>query len=219
MTTTLIIGANRGIGFELTKQLVEMDHQVIATTRGNTGELDQLDAQIITDVDVSSDDSVATVKSALNARKVDWLIHVSGVLTNESFTDLDFDRIRRQFEVNTLGPLRMIHGLFDHITDGGKVGILTSRMGSVADNGSGGRYGYRISKTAANMVGMNLAHELEAKSTALALLHPGLVATEMTNGNGIPANESAKGLIQIMKKLTLEKTGKFWHAEGYELPW
>jgi NAD(P)-dependent dehydrogenase (short-subunit alcohol dehydrogenase family) len=99
------------------------------------------------------------------------------------------------------------------------VAIVTSRMGSIADNGSGGYYGYRASKVAVNMIGKSLARDLEGRGVAVALLHPGMVATETTGGQGIEPAQAARGLIDRIDQLTLETTGRFWHAEGYELPW
>ena len=92
-------------------------------------------------------------------------------------------------------------------------------MGSLDDNGSGGMYGYRVSKAAVNMVGVNLAHDLRGSGVAVALLHPGFVATKMTGGNGIPASESATGLLKRIDELTLDASGGFWHANGERLPW
>ncbi|MDJ0906697.1 MAG: SDR family NAD(P)-dependent oxidoreductase, partial [Woeseiaceae bacterium] len=86
-------------------------------------------------------------------------------------------------------------------------------------NASGGHYGYRASKTAVNQVGTNLKIDLEPRGIAVALLHPGLVATDMTGGQGIDPVVSAEGLILRIEELTLENSGGFWHAEGYELPW
>ncbi|NKB65388.1 MAG: SDR family NAD(P)-dependent oxidoreductase [Gammaproteobacteria bacterium] len=219
MATVIIIGGNRGIGLSLCKQFRDRGDHVITTCRDDIGELNPSDIQVIQGVDVSQPQGIEKLQQAFEGKTLDMLIHSSGILTNESFEDLDFDRIRAQFEVNTLGPLRMVHGLASHLKNGSKVGIISSRVGSLDDNGSGGMYGYRISKTAVNMVGVNLSHELQPKGVSLALLHPGLVATKMTGGRGISPDESARGLIQRMDELTLENTGKFWHAEGYELPW
>ena len=99
------------------------------------------------------------------------------------------------------------------------MGIVTSRMGSIGDNTSGGYYGYRASKAAVNMVGKSLARDLHGHGIAVALIHPGMVATEMTAGQGIPPEKAAKGIIQRMDALDLDSSGSFWHAEGYELPW
>ena len=127
--------------------------------------------------------------------------------------------MRRQFEVNTLGPLRVIRALADNLREGSKVGIVSSRVGSIEDNGGGNNYGYRVSKTAVNMVGKNLSHDLGRRGIAVVLLHPGLVATRMTGGRGIEPAVAAAGLIDRMDELSMETTGTFWHAEGYALPW
>ncbi len=124
-----------------------------------------------------------------------------------------------QYRVNTLGPLRVTEALRDNLAAGSKIAIVTSRVGSIADNSSGGYYGYRASKTAVNQVGTNLMHDLKPLGIAVGLLHPGLVATEMTGGQGISPAKSASGLIQRIDELSMENTGGFWHAEGYELPW
>jgi NAD(P)-dependent dehydrogenase (short-subunit alcohol dehydrogenase family) len=123
------------------------------------------------------------------------------------------------FEVNTLGPLRVTEALAGNLRKGSKIAIITSRVGSIADNSSGGYWGYRVSKTAVNMVGTNLMHEFRPRGVAVALLHPGLVATDMSSRNGVAPRESAAGLVARIDELSMDNTGSFWHAEGYELPW
>ena len=139
--------------------------------------------------------------------------------SSDTFGALDYDEMREQYEVNTLGPLRVTEALAGNLHEGSKVAIVTSRVGSIEDNGSGGNWGYRASKAAVNMVGTNLMHELRPRGIAVALLHPGLVATDMTGGHGIAPADSAGGLIARIDELSLENSGGFWHAEGYELPW
>ncbi len=219
MATVLITGASRGIGLELCRQLHARGDEAIAACRQATPELTELGVRVIDNVDVSSDAAVAQLVALLEGQKLDWLINNAGILTFESLLDLDFDRIRRQFEVNTLGPLRVTRALLDNLPPGSKVGIVSSRVGSLADNGSGGLYGYRISKTAVNMAGVNLSIDLKDHGIPVALLHPGMVATEMTGKQGIEIPDAARGLLARMDELTLANTGKFWHAEGYELPW
>jgi NAD(P)-dependent dehydrogenase (short-subunit alcohol dehydrogenase family) len=109
--------------------------------------------------------------------------------------------------------------LLPNLSSGSKIGIVTSRMGSIDDNTSGGHYGYRMSKVAVNMAGMSLSRDLADDGIAVGLLHPGMVATDMTGGRGIPAEQAARGLIQRMDALSLSNTGSFWHAEGMQLPW
>ncbi|MDE0096099.1 MAG: SDR family oxidoreductase [Gammaproteobacteria bacterium] len=219
MQKVLIVGGNRGIGLELCRQISARGDQVFATTREPAAALEDLELDIIPGVDVGDDSSVARLAEALTGVRLDVLIHGAGILTRESWHDLDFDRIRRQFEINTLGPLRVVSALRDNLGPGSKVGIVTSRVGSIDDNGSGGNYGYRMSKVAANMVGKNLSHDLGGRDIAVFLLHPGLVATEMTGRTGIDPADAARGLIERMDNLNLSDTGTFWHAEGYSLPW
>ena len=137
----------------------------------------------------------------------------------DALGDLDLAGIRRQFEVNTLGPLRVTRALLGSLHEGSKVAVVTSLMGSMADNGSGGYYGYRLSKAAVNAAGVSLARDFESRGIAVVLLHPGMVATEMTGGRGIPTEESAAGLIARLDELTLAATGSFRHQDGRELEW
>jgi NAD(P)-dependent dehydrogenase (short-subunit alcohol dehydrogenase family) len=148
------------------------------------------------------------------------LVNNAGILRAESLGGIDFDSIARQFEVNALGPLRVTEALAPLLKQGGKVVIITSRMGSIADNGSGGYYGYRMSKAAVNAAGMSLARDLHGRGIAVALLHPGMVATEMTGRHGIAPEESVRGIIARIDALSPATSGKFLHAgTGEVLPW
>lgn len=220
MANVVITGANRGIGYELAKQYHSRGDTVIATCRTASEALMDLGVSVFEGVDVCDSNAVQDFAHNTADLKVDILINNAGILSQETLDDMDFHRIERQFEVNTLGPLRMVCALMPHFTDGSKIGIISSRVGSMADNHSGGIYGYRISKAAVNMVGVNLAHDLKPKGIAVALLHPGFVRTDMTGGNGniLPA-QSANGLIERMDALTIESTGQFWHEDGEALPW
>lgn len=219
MATYVVTGCNRGIGFELCRQLKERGERVIGVCRHASGVLVELGVEVVESIDVGDDESMASLHNALADIEIDVLINNAGILTRETLDDLDFDRMRRQFEVNTLGPLRVTSTLLDRLRAGGKVGIVSSRVGSIADNGSGGMYGYRVSKAAVNMVGVNLAHDLRDRGIAVMLLHPGLVATEMTGYQGIKAADAASGLIARLDELTLDTTGTFWHANAEPLPW
>ena len=162
---------------------------------------------------------VERLTRALGGRLVDRLVNNAGVLERTSLDHLDFGSIERQFRVNAIGPLRVTAGLRNQLAEGGKVFIITSRMGSIEDNSSGGSYGYRMSKAAVNMAGKSLSVDLKDAGIGVYLLHPGWVATDMTQGTGIAVEESAAGLVRTMDSLDLEQTGTFWHQEGYELPW
>ena len=217
--TVLVTGANRGIGLELCRQLEERGENVIGTCRSPSPELGRLGIRVIEGIDMTDHGTIDMLDRELGDEAIDVLINNAGIFTNETLGDLDLDRIRSQFEVNTLGPLVVTAKLRGHLKPGSKVVIITSRMGSIDDNGSGGYYGYRMSKAALNMVGVNLARDLERDGIAVGILHPGLVASRMTSGQGISTEESANGLIARIDALELEQSGGFWHANGERLPW
>ncbi|MBT8078982.1 MAG: SDR family oxidoreductase [Gammaproteobacteria bacterium] len=219
MATWLITGANRGIGLEMCRQLADDGEAVVAACRSASNELREAGVEIIDGIDVSVGDDVESLASRLDGRPLDVLVNNAGILRSDSFDTIDYDAMLEQFRVNTLGPLRVTRALMPNLSRGSKLAIVSSRVGSIEDNGSGGNYGYRVSKTAVNMVGMNLRHDLYDRGIAVALLHPGLVATDMTGGRGISPADSARGLIARIAELDMGTTGTFWHAEGYVLPW
>lgn len=219
MATILITGTNRGIGLELVRHYATRGDSVIAVCRHSSSELEKTGARVITDVDVSDDQSVQRLIAACENNSIDVLLLNAGLLTKETLDNLDFDRMRRQYEVNSLGPLRVIKALLENLAKGAKVVIVTSRVGSLEDNGSGGNYGYRMSKTAVNMAGVNLALDLKPRGIAVLLVHPGLVATNMTGRKGIAPAEAAEGIVARIDELSLADTGTFRHANGDTLPW
>ena len=219
MKNVLITGANRGIGLELCRQLAFRGENVVAVCRKAGDELQSLDLRIIDGVDVNDPESISSLATRLGKMRLDWLINNAGILSVESLESLDFEAMEQQFRVNALGPLRITAALLAKLDPGSKIGIITSRMGSVGDNTSGGYYGYRMSKAAVNMAGMSLARELQEWRIAVGLFHPGMVATDMTGGRGVTPEHSASGLIKRMDALDMGHTGSFWHAEGEQLPW
>jgi NAD(P)-dependent dehydrogenase (short-subunit alcohol dehydrogenase family) len=221
MATYLVTGTNRGIGYEYCRQLQARGDRVIAVCRSASEELKQLGVQVEEGIDITSDASVADLCDRLGDSAIDVLINNAGIVKRLTLEDLDFDSIREQFEVNALGALRLTHALLPHLEAGSKIVLMTSRMGSIADNTSGSSYGYRMSKVALSMAGKSLAHDLKPRGIAVAILHPGLVQTRMTNftTSGITPEESVKGLLARIDELTLENTGTFWHANGEVLPW
>ena len=221
MSIYLIIGANRGIGLELVRQLKERGEDVIATCRSSSPELDALSVRVESNIDITSGDSVIKLRENLKDTKVDVLIHNAGIAEFNSLSNLDPQSILHQFEVNALSPLCCVQTMLSHLSKSAKIALISSRMGSIEDNTSGGSYGYRMSKVALCMAGKSLAVDLKPKGVAVAILHPGLVSTRMTGftSNGIQPKESVKGLIQRIDELTLENTGTFWHSNGEILPW
>ncbi|MGY6588000.1 MAG: SDR family oxidoreductase [Wenzhouxiangella sp.] len=223
MTTTVITGANRGIGLALTEQLLAKGHQVIAVCREASSELNALDGvRIESGIDVTLSSGIAELRARFEGQSIDWLINNAGVLRRSSLDDLEqqLDDFRLQFEVNALAPVRVISALRSCLGRGSRVFIITSRMGSMADNTSGGHYAYRMSKAAVNAAAVSMAHDLRDQGIAVGLLHPGYVRTGMTGHTGhVDAGEAAAGLIQRMEALDLDSSGRFFHANGDPLPW
>ena len=173
--TVLVTGSSRGIGLELCKQLNERGDRVIATCRQSTDALAALDVEVLENVDVSDPQSLKLLSASLKERKIDWLVNNAGVLQSFGLDDLDMNCIanfKKMFDVNSLGPLLATKSLLKHLGSGSKVGLITSRMGSIADNDSGGSYGYRMSKAAANAAGKSLAIDLKSQGIAVGILHP-----------------------------------------------
>jgi NAD(P)-dependent dehydrogenase (short-subunit alcohol dehydrogenase family) len=220
MATALVTGANRGIGLSLAKLLKGRGEHVIAACRRETPELVKLGVEIADGVDVTSDKSLNLLAEKLKGRALDVLINNAGLLASESLSNLDFASIQRQIEVNAYGPLRVTHKLSSLLKRGSKVALITSRMGSIGDNTSGGMYGYRMSKAALNAAGKSLAHDLSPLGVAVAILHPGYVKTDMTGHHGSVAPDAAAAdLLERIDELSLDNTGTFWHADGSVLPW
>ncbi len=219
----LVTGANRGIGLAFCRQLSGRGDEVLAVCRSCSGDLDELSrdkVRIIEGVDVTREEGISSLRQAVAGEQIDLLINNAGLMESVTLDHLDIASIRRQFEINAMAPLRVTHALLDNLAHNAKIAIVTSRMGSIDDNDSGGSYGYRMSKCAANMAGRSLSVDLKGRGIAVALLHPGWVRTDMTGGNGlIEPQESASGLIDILDRLDMDHTGLFWHMNGEILPW
>lgn len=219
----LITGANRGIGLALTQQLHAQGHSLWAACRQSSDDLNALAGErlrVIEGIDVGSNSCIQALQQALSAEKLDWVINNAGLLKSTNLNPLDFEAIEAQMQVNAYGPLRVIEGCLSALHEGSKVAIITSRMGSIADNNSGGMYGYRMSKSAINSAGKSLAIDLKPQGVAVGLIHPGFVQTDMTGKQGhIDTDTSAKGIIERIQELTIENTGTFWHMNGDILPW
>ncbi len=211
MAITVVTGANRGIGLALTRSLRNRGQSVVAACRTSSKALEQTGAEVVTHVDVSKDEGIARLKETIGQRRIALLINNAGVLVwGDSFGNLDLQGMRKQFEVNALGPLRCTTALRANLERGSKVALITSRMGSIDDNSSGGAYGYRASKAALNMIGKSLAVDLKPHGVAVALLHPGMVKTDMVGPHGqVEPEVAAEGWLARIDELTLSNTGAF----------
>ncbi|AVI61672.1 SDR family oxidoreductase [Halomonas sp. GFAJ-1] len=219
-STVVITGANRGVGLALAEYYVDAGWRVLGVCRQSSEELDRVADHVFDGIDVTHPHDVARLAEALNGQTVDLLINNAGLLRDEALGSVDFDSIREQMEINAYAPLRVVEALLPTLKKGSKIANITSRMGSIADNDSGGRYGYRASKAALNAFGKSLAMDLKPQGIAVAQLHPGYVQTRMVNFGGlISPQEAALGIAARIEALTLENSGGFWHSNGESLPW
>jgi NAD(P)-dependent dehydrogenase (short-subunit alcohol dehydrogenase family) len=218
--TSLVTGANRGIGLAVARRLAARGDRVIGVCRQPSDDLDRLSVSVEAGVDLASDEDVAALASRLEGSRLDLLVLNAGILRPDDLDGLSLADVHTQIEVNAIAPLRVVKALRPYLHQGSKIAAITSRMGSVGDNGSGGYYGYRMSKAALNAMAMSLARDLRVAGIAVAILHPGYVRTDMTGHAGnVTPDESARQLIERIDGLTLENTGTFWHANGEVLPW
>lgn len=220
--TACIIGSNRGIGLALVQEYLSHGWTVYAVCRQPSSALQTINSQqlhIIDGIDITSPKSIEALCKGL-PQSCTEVIHNAGILRSDSIDTANDEDILEQFTVNTLAPLNTLRALKQHLSTLNKIGIITSRMGSIGDCTRSGMLGYRISKTAVNMVGKNLANAWASDCFTLLLLHPGYVRTDMTGGNGlINPDESARGLFSLMRSKGPQDSGTFWHTDGSALPW
>jgi short-subunit dehydrogenase len=217
----VITGANKGIGLELAKAYQAKGEKVFALVRKSSKELDAIDGvTVIQNIDLGTVKDFSVLDGVLSSVHIDILINNAGILTKESLGQIDYDQVQNQFLVNAIGPLRLTEYLIPQLHKGSKVALITSRMGSLSDNTSGGSYGYRASKAALNTFGVSLACDLEPKGVSVGIFHPGFVKTTLVGNQGdINAEEAAQRLMQRIEELNLKNTGSFKHANGEKLPW
>ena len=223
-----ITGANRGIGLEMVKQFAQSNWQISACCRNpaTATELSAL-AQANADIklyalDVTDYQAVANLASQLKDTSFDLLINNAGIYgpKGSSLDNLDLEAWRQVFETNTIAPLKLIQAFTPHVaaSQGKRIAVLSSKMGSISDNQSGSAYIYRSSKTALNQVIKSLSIDLSPQGIQVIALHPGWVRTEMGGPNGlIDTTESVTGLKNVMTSEI--KTGHFYNYDGSEIAW
>ena len=220
MATVVVTGASRGIGLELCRLYHNRGDSVVAVCRSTTEELEAIGVEVVEGIDVAATDAGTRLAAALGGRRVDVLINNAGVFGNSTLGGIDFDDVLRQYTVNAVAPLRITEALLPSLGKGSKVAMITSRMGSISDNGSGGYFAYRMSKAALNAAGVSLARDLAPRGIAVVLLHPGFVQTRMVGFAGdITPQQAAEGLAARIDELDLASSGGFRHSNGQSLPW
>lgn len=229
MKTVLVTGANRGLGLEFCRQYLQQGDRVIATARNmEAAALNELKSQYseqmeLLSLDVSSEASRRDLVSALEGRSLDLLINNAGYYGKHNrLGQLDDAEWAYEFTVNTIGPIRLAEALMPNLSAGKQplIAMLSSKMGSIADNGSGGSYLYRSSKAALNAAGRSLAVDLSQHGINVVLLHPGWVQTDMGGPNGLIDSEtSVQGMRNVIDAMDSNRSGRFFAYDGAEIPW
>ncbi|MFT5285702.1 MAG: NAD(P)-dependent dehydrogenase (short-subunit alcohol dehydrogenase family) [Planctomycetota bacterium] len=220
----IITGANRGIGLELTRQLAARGETVIATAR-NVDTAQELNAAgvRVEPLDITDDASVASFVDRIAKIDIDVLINNAGQGVNsDTLGSIDMDNVRNLFEVNAIGTLRVTQALLPALRRGSRklIANMTSKMGSIDDNGSGSAYGYRASKAALNAITKSLAIDLANEGFTCLVLHPGWVQTQMGGASApLSTEDSAGSLLEVMNRSTPSQTGRFLNFDGAELAW
>jgi NAD(P)-dependent dehydrogenase (short-subunit alcohol dehydrogenase family) len=223
--TVLITGANRGIGLAMASAFSEAGYSVIGTARRPDAatDLHRLEVKVV-QLDVTEPLSVSALAHQLEGVPIDILINNAGMVSREAaeFADVDVEKLLTEYQVNSLGPLRVTQALLPNIMAGKRkiVANISSMMGSMELNTFGCCMGYRASKAALNSFTKTLAVDMSDDGIAFAMLHPGYVKTDMNSGAGnISTAESAAGLYTVIIGLDEADNGKFFNYDGKPMPW
>ncbi|HSM98359.1 MAG TPA: SDR family oxidoreductase [Gallionella sp.] len=232
MKTTLITGANRGIGLEFCRQYAADGWRVLACSRypEKSDELNKLAARYpelikVHALDVADHVQIDRLAQLLADESIDLLINNAGIYPDSDkggFGHTDYAEWLEAFRINTMAPLKMAETFAAQIARGKLKTIvtITSKMGSIADNSGGGSYLYRSSKAAVNMVVKSLAIDLKPLGITAVVIHPGWVKTDMGGPNAmISAEQSVAGIRQVIDSLTPESSGTFFAYDGQVIPW
>ena len=226
--TVFITGANRGLGLEFVKEFSENDYEVIATCRdpNSSSDLSALAKSNfkiqLHQLDVSNTKNIQDLSIHLKNKPIDILINNAGIYRSGSFNSVNKDSWVESFITNTIGPYEVIEYFLPNVLQGRekKVISITSKMGSIDDNTSGGSYIYRSSKTALNSMMRSLTHDLKTHDIATMTLHPGWVRTDMGGPGGwIDVKESVSGMIDQILNLSIQNTGRYIDYDGNPIKW
>ncbi|KAF9698576.1 hypothetical protein EKO04_003473 [Ascochyta lentis] len=231
--TAVVTGANSGIGEALTRLLESEGYRVIATDLEIGAPITNLGCESAK-LDVSSQEDIEAFKQQMAGRPIDLLLNVAGIMyphESDTLEKVTITKLQRTFAVNTFGPFLLTQALLPNVLKAPhpRIAVVSSRVGSIADNSTGGMYSYRSSKTAVNMLFKNLAVDLKDKNVPVILLHPGIVKSNLDKKWKEGGNENVKGAVEpdvaaadLWRTLSgkgMESSGKFWHRSGEELPW
>ncbi|MDC0535979.1 SDR family oxidoreductase, partial [Francisellaceae bacterium] len=222
MKTVVVTGANRGIGLGFAKYYAKNGFKVFALCRKASDELKNLNlnlnlnlnVNVIENFDLSS--SVGDIRQLLgDIAQIDILINNAAQWGDEKLGQINYQNILDNINLNALGSLKVTETFLDRLQVGSKIIFMTSRMGSISDNGSGGRYAYRMSKAALNSAAKSVSIDLKAKGIPVGIIHPGWVQTEMGGPRALMSVDKAvRDINTILENLNIENTGTFWHSSG-----
>ena len=230
-STILITGANRGIGFELTQQYAEAGWRVIACCRepdkaqGLDGVRNDYGEQLsIHRLDVTKSEHIKALATSIGDTPIDILLNNAGIYGRRDATlgNTDEDQWLETFRVNTIAPIKVMEAFIDVVAASKRkvFASITSKMGSMADNTSGGSYVYRSSKAALNAAMKSAANDLEGRGISVVVIHPGWVRTDMGGPSGLlSVEQSAKSIRELLGRVSIEDTGKFFNYDGTVVPW
>ena len=222
MKTAIVTGANRGIGLELTRQLLDSGYNVHATFRSSKGGLEQIENDNLSIHQMDVRDKIQVSNVVQSVEKIDLLINNAGVADGrwQSISEIDMEHALEVLNVNAVSPVLVTQQSMSKMVNGSKVVMMSSLMGSISDCHSGRSYAYRASKTALNMFSMAMKNELDANGISLLIMHPGWVETDMGGPNApLSTEESVSGIMQRIDEQDMSMSGRYVEYDGSPIEW
>ncbi len=222
MKTALVTGANRGIGLELTLQLLDSGYNVHATYRSSKGGLEEIQnsALNIHQMDVRNIEEISAVIKSINS--LDLLINNAGIGDGhwQSISEINMEHALEVLNVNAVSPVLVTQQVLPILSNQSTIVMISSLMGSIGDCQSGRSYAYRASKTALNMFSMAMKNELDGMGSSLLIIHPGWVETDMGGPNApLSTDESVRGIMQRITEQNMSMSGRFVQFDGTPIEW
>ena len=229
MPNVLIVGATRGLGYELAKQYSQKGYSVFGTARSSPPQNADKDLHWISGVDIAEENAGSTIAEGLKGEKQDLVIITAGYFGLESFSEPNFEAEVKMYKTSSIGPVFTVHALHKAglLKQGTKIILVSSESGSITlrhESEGGGNYGHHASKTALNMVGRLLSLDLKDEGVAVGMVHPGFMRTEMTAGVGfdkfwddggaVTSDVAAKSLVEWIEGFDINRTGEYWAPRG-----
>ena len=223
MKSVVVTGANRGIGLELVKKLLDSGFRVYATHRSEMGGLTSINNQNLSihQMDVRDPAAIEELSNSIDG-KIDLLINNAGVADGrwQSISEIDMQHALDVIEINSIAPVLVTQKLLNQMSDDSTIVMMSSLMGSISDCMSGRSYAYRASKTALNMFSIAMKNELESQGISILIMHPGWVETDMGGPHApLSVEESVSGIMQRIEEQTLDMTGRYVQFDGTPIEW